>query len=151
MERLAHRLLNSGGVCHPPVPSELFSLADEEHPIEVQFLPLKACHGALWHLNGIWIILLRNDDTPATKRFTLFHEAFHILAHRKSTPVFSKRGTAEGTFNELLANYFAACMLMPARWVTEKWEEANDLKQMAKIFQVSKPEMCIRLKCLGFF
>jgi len=37
-------------------------------------------------------MILQNDDTSAAQRFTLFHEAFHILAHYRTTPVFRKRG-----------------------------------------------------------
>ena len=151
VERLAQNWLKREKVCCPPVPIELVLRADEERPVEIRQLPLRSCHGALWRLSDGWIIQLRGDDSPAAQRYTLFHEAFHILAHRKATPVFSKRGTAKGTFNELLANYFAACMLMPTAWLEEKWAEVNDLDRITKIFQVPKSSACIRLKCLGFF
>jgi len=42
------------------------------------------------------------------KRFTLFHEAFHIEAHDKADPVFRTRGCERGTFNELLAECFSS-------------------------------------------
>jgi Zn-dependent peptidase ImmA (M78 family) len=83
------------------------------------------------------------------KRFTIFHEAFHILAHCRTTPVFRKRGAIGGSFNELLADYFAVCILMPRQWVGEKWAEVQDFNRMAKIFDVPKPAMCIRLRQLG--
>jgi len=59
-------------------------------------------------------------------------------------PVFRKRGTKGGSFNELLADYFAICILMP-----KKWAEVKDLDRMAEIFDVPKAVMCIRLKRLG--
>ena len=86
------------------------------------------------------------------QRFTLFHEVFHILAHCKATPVFKKRGTEVnkgGSFNELLADYFAACILMPREWVREKWAEVKDLDSMTKIFEIPKPIMWIKLRQLG--
>jgi len=149
VEMLAKKYLKKGEVRCPPVPTELFLLADNEHSIEVHLLPLKVYHGAIWHPKDGWIIQLKADDTSGTKRFTLFHEAFHILAHCKTTPVFRKRGTKEGSFNELLADYFATCILMPKEWVTKKWAEVKDLDRMAEIFDVPKSAMCIRLKRLG--
>ncbi len=149
VEMLAQRYLKKGGVHCPPVPSEIVSLVDEKHPIETRPLPLKAYYGAIWRLSDSWIIQIRNDETPATQRFTLFHEAFHILAHCRTTPVFRKRGSLQGSFNELLADYFAACILMPREWVKEKWSEVKDLDRMAEIFDVPKSAMCIRLKRQG--
>ena len=147
--KLAQRYLKKGGVRCPPVPTELFSLADKQHTIEARLLPLKVYHGAIWRLREGWIIQLKDGDKPATKRFTLFHEAFHILAHCKSTPVFRKRGSLQGSFNELLADHFAICILMPGEWVKEKWTEVKDLARMAEIFDVPKSAMCIRLRRLG--
>ena len=149
VEMLAQRYLKDGGVRCPPVPTEIISLADGQHPVEVRLVPLKACHGAVWHLQEEWVIQLNENDTPATRRFILFHEVFHILAHCRTIPVFRKKGTKEGSFNELLADYFAVCILMPREWVREKWAEVKDLDRMAEIFDVPKSAMCIRLKRLG--
>lgn len=124
-------------------------MVDEPRNVETSLLPLKVHHGAIWRLNEGWVIQLKADDTPVTQRFTLFHEAFHILAHSRTTPVFKKRGNEEGSFNELLADGFASFILMPEGWVKEKWAEVNDVNEMAKIFDVPKSAMCIRLKHLG--
>ena len=114
VEMLAGRYLKKGGVCSPPVPTEIISLVDQEHPIQLRPVRLKAHHGAVWHLKDGWVIHLNKDETSDIQRITIFHEAFHILAHRKTTPAFKKkRGPGEDPFNELLANYFAACILMP--------------------------------------
>jgi len=146
VEGLAQAWLREAGIRCPPVPAEIVALVDEKNPVEIRQLLLKHCRGAIWHLKDSWVIQLNNQDTPFRQRFTLFHEIFHLLAHRKATPVFSKRGAKEGAFNELLADGFAAYILMPAEWVKGKWVECQDLGQMAKIFQVPKQAMCIRLK-----
>jgi len=150
IELLAGRYLKQGN-CHcPPVPTELISLADGQRPVEVRLLPLKSYHGAIWRLGGMWVIQLNSNDVPAVRKFSLFHEAFHILAHRSATPVFRKReSTATGAFNELVADYFASCVLMPRRWVMEKWADVKDLDKMAEIFVVPKGAMWFRLKLLG--
>jgi len=149
MEMLANKYLKKERVSRLPVPMKLVSLADEQFTIETRLLPLKAYHGAIWRLRKGWLIQLNNNDTSATRRFTFFHEVFHILAHCKATPVFRKRGTKEGSFNELLADYFAICILMPKEWVREKWAEVENLDRMTEIFDVPKSAMCIRLKRLG--
>ena len=148
VEMLAQKYLKKGKVHCPPVPTELVSLADEQNPIEVRSVPLTAFHGAIWCLKDSWVIQVNKNDPPATTRFTLFHEAFHILAHRRATPVFRKRGLESGCFNELLAEQFAACILIPAKWVRKEWVKVNDLSKVAKIFDVPKPVACFRLKFL---
>jgi hypothetical protein len=149
VERMAQKYLKMGKVCSPPVPIGIVSLADKQRCIEIHTLPLKAYHGAIWRLNEGWVVQLRDGDTSAGKRFALFHETFHILAHCRGTPVFKKRGLEQGSFNEFLADCFASCILMPREWVKEKWTEIEDLDRMAEIFAVSKSAMCIRLKWLG--
>jgi len=146
---LAKMYLTKAGVHRPPVPTELISLVDEHRPIEIRQLPLKAYHGAIWRLSDRWIIQLKSNDTPARQRFTAFHEAFHILAHCRATPVFKKIGTKEGAFNELLADHFAGSILMPKEWAKEKWAEVKDLDRMVEIFEIPKPIVWFGLKGMG--
>ncbi len=149
IEMLAQECLEKGNVIRPPVPMALVSLFDKTHAIEVHPLPLKSYHGAIWRLKDRWVIQLRDKDTLARRRYTLFHEAFHILAHREAVPVFKKRDSQEGSFNELLADYFAFCILMPKKWVREEWVEVKDLNRLAKLFDVPQKLMRARLKLLG--
>jgi len=149
VERLAQKYFQIARIRGPLVPVELVSVVDEQCPIEVRLVPLRNYHGAIWYLNDSWIIQLNRNDTPARRRFTLFHEAFHILAHRKATPVFRKTGCGAGSFNELLADYFASDVLMPREWVKEKWTEVKDLGRMAQIFDVPKALMWLRLREIG--
>jgi hypothetical protein len=143
------KYLKMGGVHCPPVPAGIIKLFDQQHAIEVRQVPLKVYHGAIWSRNDEWVIQIKDNDAFATRRFTLFHEAFHILAHCRTSPVFRKRGSILGSFNELLADYFALCALMPREWVRQKWTEVEDLNRMAEIFAVPKSAMCIRLRQLG--
>jgi Zn-dependent peptidase ImmA (M78 family) len=148
-ETLAQKYLKMGEAHHPPVPAEIIKLLDQQHAVEVRQLPLKVYHGAIWSHNDEWVIQIKDNDAFTTKRFTLFHEAFHILAHCRSSPVFRKRGSVVGSFNELLADYFALCTLMPREWVKEWWARVEDLDRVAEIFAVPKSAMCIRLRQLG--
>jgi len=149
VERQAQKHLKIAMVQCPPVPIKLVSLADERRSIEVRLVPLKIHHGAIWGLKGKWVIQLNINDTPAGRRFALFHEAFHIIAHSKATPVFKKREYGAGSFNELLADYFAGAILMPREWVKDKWAEVGDVGMMAQIFDVPKALMWFRLREIG--
>ncbi len=149
LELLAEKYLRQARIIHPPVPIECISLADDSHPVEIRLLPLKAYRGAIWRHSGKWIIQLKADDTRARQRFTAFHEAFHILAHCRATPTFKKKGSETGFFNELLADYFALFLMMPGKWLTKKWDDVNDVQEMAKLFDVPASLMFVRLKYLG--
>jgi hypothetical protein len=148
VEKLAEKLLEKGKISSLPVPIELISLADEKRPVEVRVLRLKACHAAIWRLHDVWLIQLADHCSSARNRLTLFHEAFHILAHCRcdSTPAFDKRGAEQGSFNELLADYFSMCVLMPREWVKVKWAEVANIGKMAEIFEVPKSTMWFRLR-----
>ncbi len=148
VEMLTQKYIKRKKVYYPPVPTEIVSLADEQSPIEVRLVPLTAYHGAIWHLRDGWVIHLNEKDALATRRFTLFHEVFHILAHRKATPIFRKGELKAGHFNELLAEQFATCILMPAEMVRGKWAESNSLSKMAETFDVPKSVACVRLRLL---
>ena len=138
VQKLAQKYIEKGNILSPPVPASIVALCDQSRTIEVREVPLKNYHGAIWRLKESWVIHLNDNDTPAVKRFSLFHEAFHILAHSNATPVFRKTGVKQGSFNELLADHFAGCLLMPQESVREKWAECHDLDKMAEIFQIPK-------------
>lgn len=149
VEKLALYYLKKGRVHYPPTPTDLIYLIDGQYDVEIRPVLLKAYHGAVWHLQDGWVIHLNATDTNERKRFTLFHEVFHILAHRRASPVFNKRGGTEGSFNETMADCFAACILMPEVWVRKMWAKVKDLDRMAEIFGVPVQAMCVRLKWLG--
>jgi hypothetical protein len=149
VRRLANRYWEEAGIVRPPVPTDLITQDCNHLPIEVRRVPLKANHGAVWQLNDCWLVHLNSNDTSARQRFTLYHEIFHILAHCKGTPVFKKAGhSQEGTFNELLADHFAAIILAPIEFVKKIWPEVKDISQMAAIFDVPKPILWFGLKQL---
>ena len=149
LEKLAGRYLEAGKIFTPPVSTELVALCDRQRNTEIRQLPLRAYHGAIWQQKDSWIIQVKESDNPPTQRFTIFHEAFHILAHYKTTPVFRKRRTIVGSFNEWLADSFAFCALMPRRLIVEKWAEVKDLDKMAQVFVVPKSTMFLRLRQFG--
>jgi hypothetical protein len=150
VRKLAVSYQMGAGIDRPPVPADLITHGGDNLPIEVRQIPLKAHHGAIWRLNDCWVVQLNSNDTPARQRFTLYHEIFHILAHGKATPVFKKTSSSpEGSFNELLADHFAAVILMPDKQVKQKWTEVKDVNRLANIFDVPKPVVWFALKHLS--
>ncbi len=152
VQKITEEYLIKGDIHYPPVPTELVRLADNSQAIEIHYLPLKYYHSALWRLKHKWVIQVRRDDAQTVQRFSLFHEVFHILAHRnseKAVPVFCSRNNRNGSFNEILANFFAAYTLMPEEWLIQKWHDTKDLDRISKTFNVPKTALCIRLKRLG--
>jgi hypothetical protein len=149
VNKLALQYLQISGTDHPPVPSHLISLIDNSNPIEVRPVPLKKYSGAVWKMSNSWVIHLNTNETREMQRFTLFHEAFHILAHSNGTPVFNKMAGTEGTFNEIMADCFSACILIPEDWARNIWPEVKDVKRMAEIFEVPRQTMYIQLKWMG--
>jgi len=140
--RLANKYQVEAGIDHPPVATNLITKAYDNLPIEVRQVSLKASHGCVSRLSDCWLVHLNSNDTPARRRFTLYHEIFHILAHCKANPVFNKvTPGGQGSFNELLADHFATIMLMPEKWVKERWKNVKDENQMAAIFDVPKTVM----------
>jgi len=150
VSRLAVKYQTEAGIDRLPVPSDLITNGGDNLPIEVQELPFKAHHGAIWKLKDCWLVQLNSDDTRARKRFTLYHEIFHILAHCQATPVFKKTsGSPAGSFNELLADHFAANILLPEKQVKGIWAEVKDINRMATIFDVPKSVVWFALKHLS--
>jgi len=148
IERLARKYLSEAKVYQPPVTTAIFSQFDRKRAVEIRTVPLKSYHAAIWRLRDSWVIQLKSDDTAERKRFTLFHEVFHILAHGGGSPVFRKAGLRGGTFNELMADCFAIYIMLPEKMVREKWVEVKDLARMAEIFEVPKSIMHMRLRYL---
>ena len=149
VEALANKYIEQAKLNQPPVPAEVIRQFEITPGIEVHSLPLKAYHGAVWRLEDRWVIHINSEDRSARQRLTLFHEAFHILAHCSATPVFGRRGINGGLFNEMLAHYFGRCVLMPEGWIKQERAEIRDLKRMAEIFQVKQASMWIRLRTMG--
>lgn len=148
VEKLADEFLQDAGIRHPPVSDELALVADPGREVEIRLLPLRNHRGATWSVDGNWIIQLNQREPHMTRRITLFHEVFHILSHRNESPVFREAG-GEGFFTEAMSDSFAVRVLMPKAWVTAKWAEVKDLKQMAEIFGVSTAAMRRRLLFLN--
>jgi len=148
VETLASDYLVRHKIQRPPVPSELITAFDNSSNIEVRLVPLKAHHGAVWRLKGEWVIQLNARESRRARRYTMFHEAFHI-AYRIASPSFNEVELSRQPFSEVLADHFATCLLMPKKWVEELWPGVRDVRALAGIFDVPVGKMRKRLGQLG--
>jgi Zn-dependent peptidase ImmA (M78 family) len=103
------------------------------------------------------VILLNAADSPNRKRFTCAHEIGHFIArsnkHQDCDYEFvDLRGilaTMGNDPDEIYANEFAACLLMPQSEVTRMVSDGDLPAQMAVKFGVSTEAVSYRIKNLG--
>jgi Zn-dependent peptidase ImmA (M78 family) len=100
-----------------------------------------------WH-EGRWIIGINKNNSHARRRFTLCHELKHLLDATRDKITYRDIDEAQ---REQIANYFAACYLMPKMWVRRAWTGGiQDPEALAGLFKVSTEAMTTRLTYLGF-
>lgn len=98
--------------------------------------------------NGRWAIGISKYEPHARRRFTLAHELKHYLDGPRDNVTY---GSITKEQRELIANYFAACYLMPKLWLRRCWTRGlQDVEALAGLFVVSMPAMEKRLQYLGF-
>jgi hypothetical protein len=150
VERVSRDWLKRSHILNPPVPSELIYKFIPRQNLSIRHLPLKACHGALWKIrNSSWIIYLNDKDSDTEKRITLFHEAFHILAHFNIGVTYRKQIKQEGSFSEYLADSFALKLLLPENWIRKDWFNSGRVAEIALKYQVPQEAVCLRLRELN--
>lgn len=143
-EQQALRLLVLRGLASfndAPVPEELISHLPR---VVVRRLELGPGISGLAHWqNGMWCVALNGNEPMVRQRFSLAHELNHIL----EAPYL--RYAVEDDA-ELVADHFAAALLMPRSWVKQLWSggEQNS-RALARIFDVSEGAMSRRLDVLG--
>jgi hypothetical protein len=131
-------LEKAGDLFTPQIPEDIALLADKTAKIEIRLLPLKLHRGAVWKLSNSWVIFLDSNATTARRRFTLFHEVFHILTQCKHAYKLTGKAPEKGLFNEIIADNFARDILVPHRWLLDTGALIKDPGQLAKICGVPR-------------
>ncbi|MGE5619575.1 MAG: ImmA/IrrE family metallo-endopeptidase [Sphingomonadaceae bacterium] len=141
---LAEKVLRNSSCSKPPVNVNLIGLFDPGKPVIVHPVPLNGHRGKLLDQGDEWHILVNRNDPQVSQRFTILHEGFHVLRRVRNVALAST-----GSDLEILADLFAACVLMPEEWVRDRWPKVKELWRLASIFQVSQSAMKVRLQELG--
>ncbi len=136
---------------------DIFSYVESLPEIELKMVPLgDDISGYIEKVNGKYVIVINNLQSPLRQRFTLAHEFGHYSLHRdnlegkhQDTTLF--RDANEDSLGiEYAANDFAAELLIPK----EKFESAiksgtNTPKQLSALFQVTEKAILYRAYKLG--
>jgi predicted transcriptional regulator len=147
-ELQANRLLGHSNVRTAAVPSEIVTRVPRIRVSRERGLPVSGSA----HWNGhYWLIAVCAEDHPVRQRFSLMHEFKHVLDHTTRHRLYrDRRGTSAHEHAERVADYFAACVLMPKRVVKRLWGEGHqDIPRLARMLQVSQPALRYRLEQLG--
>lgn len=158
IQRLAENLLDEGGVAKAPVPVD-------------RLAKLKGCRVVKYDIRDISGVLFRSSDgvvigvnsrhAVQRQRFTVAHELGHFLLHEGDTVRYDRDYrislrsdlSSEGTdIEEIEANFFAASLLMPDRFLREDprgaemdVEDGKAIKAFANAYGVSAQAMTHRL------
>ncbi len=147
-ERQAMLLLSELGVQTPAVPH---SIIDELPFITVAQHASFPTSGATIRTDCGWVIVLKRSEPRTRQRFSLAHELKHVLDDPfigKLYPSLGHSRSDERT--ERICDYFAACLLMPKRWLTRDWCSGHqNIERLAGRYRVSRQAMEVRLSQLG--
>jgi Zn-dependent peptidase ImmA (M78 family) len=147
-ELQANRLLELFDVQTNAVPDEIVTDLPRVRIDRERQLPVS---GAA-HWNGhYWIITLNASEHRLRQRFSLMHEFKHILDHTSKDFLYRDRpGSSAHDQAERVADYFAACLLMPKRVVKRLWCQGNqDIDDLSNLLRISPAAVRYRLDQLG--
>lgn len=147
-ELQANRLLELFAIRTDAVPDEIVTEVPRIKIERENWLPVS---GAA-HWNGrYWIITLSATEHRLRQRFSMMHEFKHILDHTTKDFLYHDRpGSSAHDQAERVADYFAACLLMPKRVVKRLWCQGHqDLGELAGLLRVSPAAVRYRLDQVG--
>jgi len=149
-ELQAGRLLSLHGVRSPGVPIEIVTELPRIRVEQNYDLPVSA--SAHWD-SGYWVISVNAGEFLLRQRFSVMHEFKHVLDHPTRHLIHgdSRARLTPDRMAEKVADYFAACVLMPKAWVKTAFctDRVQGIEALADLFQVSPMAMSFRLTQLG--
>jgi Zn-dependent peptidase ImmA (M78 family) len=145
-EAQANLLLRLTGQTEPPVSEEILA---ELPGIQIERVISGKAQAAVQWSNGRWLILVNASGPRGRQRFSLAHELKHVLDHPFVTILYPRRDVST-ELAERACDYFAACLLMPRRWLRQAWAEGmRDGRVLARRFGVTPQAVKVRLLQLG--
>jgi Zn-dependent peptidase ImmA (M78 family) len=144
----AHALLEHYGLLRPPV--DVFGLAKA---MDVNLVAIPDYHWAGSVVSTSRplgaTIAYRAEDPHVRQRFTVAHEIGHLMLHPIGEE-FRDDSSFGGDIREAQANGYAANLLMPENAIYRHARfSAETVDELARMFEVSRAAMKIRLAKLG--
>jgi Zn-dependent peptidase ImmA (M78 family) len=147
-ELQANHLLRHFEIETNAVPVEIVSELPRIQIVREYALPVS---GAV-HWNGrYWVITINADEPTFRQRFSVMHEFKHVLDHTTKQYLYCDRPHQTAAQQaERVADYFAACLLMPKMVVKRLWYQGNqNIARLAETLYVSPKALRFRLDQLG--
>lgn len=147
-ELQANRLLEHFKIQTNAVPEEIVSELPRIRVVREMGLPMSG--SAHWD-GRFWVIAVSADEHPLRQRFSLMHEFKHVIDHTTKDRLYQDRPFQTSREQaERVADYFAACVLMPKRVVKRVWFEGPQrVDRLVESLQVSPAAVRYRLDQLG--
>ena len=147
-ELQANRLLAACGITSAGTPSRSSTAFPNLRVSKRSDLPASGL--AVWY-KPHWQVYLNAHEPSVRQRFSLFHELKHVLDHPVIGSCYPSATNASSEKRaELVADYFAACVLMPKRFVRSAYFQGqHNVEELAAVFGVSPVAMTFRLQQLG--
>lgn len=145
-EAQANRLLRLSGLHKPPVGESVIAMLPH---IQIERVKPSQVQAAAKWSKGRWVILVNASMSVGRQRYSIAHELKHILDHPFVTVLYPNRSTCSEVA-EQACDYFAACLLMPRRWIRQAWLEGiRDASALGRRFGVTPQAVKIRLLQVG--
>ena len=147
-ELQANRLLEIFAVRGPLVPSQLIT---ELPRFDVRLDADLPVSGSTHWENGRWIITLNANEPYTRRRYSLAHEFKHAIDHTTKAFLYgdTMNDPRAAERAERAADHFAACLLMPKRWLKSQWVMTQNVPLLAHSLGVSSRALSVRLWHLG--
>lgn len=147
-ELQANHLLRHFQIVTNSVPEEIVSELPRLRVVREDGLPVSG----VAHWNGrYWVITINADEPISRQRFSVMHEFKHVLDHTTKQFLYHDRPFQTAAEQaERVADYFAACLLMPKKVVKRLWCHGNqNIARLAETLFVSPRALRFRLDQLG--
>ncbi|MGO9458020.1 MAG: ImmA/IrrE family metallo-endopeptidase [Acidimicrobiales bacterium] len=147
-ELQAQRFLAIAGITEPSVPERI--ITDLPYVQVTHMSPFPSSGASHWS-RGRWLVILNASEPATRQRFSLAHEAKHIIDHRFVKLMYSTFPDSERRdMVERICDYFAGCLLMPRPWVKRIYcSGVQLLPDLAQVFGVSQAAISVRLSQIG--
>ena len=143
-ERQADHLLRLSGITEPPFLEDVIAGIPR---IQIERDGPSGVLAATQWSHGRWLIIINGRVTRGRQRWSLAHEFKHILDHPFQTILYPKESTEQA---EQACDYFAACLLMPRRWLRRAWSQGiRDGRTLGRLFGVTPAAVKVRLLQVG--
>jgi len=156
IERIVDQLLEEHGAVAPPVAVDKIA---RKAGVEIKYGELGDVSGLLVRANGRATIGVNVSHAPVRKRFTIAHELGHFLLHEVISAHYDRdykvnfrsvESSQATNVEEIEANFFAASILMPRRFLhddsaVDQLDNDIGVARLAERYKVSRHAMSLRL------